>query len=118
MPLGRPIVARTFLGSPVPLVLFQRVLVLERLHRRVTLGPRQGDLDRLVEEVEAIGLVDRLERGLGAVVDDEGLTLGLEVRLGDDVDDVAELGEDGVEGGLERLRLDALLEIPHVHAVK
>lgn len=109
---------RTLLGRPVPLVLLQRLVVLEPLHRRVATRPRQRDLYRLVEQVEAVGLLDGAARRLGVVVDDEGLALGLEVRLGHDVDDGAELGEDGAEGLLERLRLDALLEVPHVHAVE
>lgn len=108
--------ARTLLRGPPPLVQLQRLVVLEPLHRRVAPRPRQRDLHRLVEQVEAVRLVDGLARRVRAVVDDERLPLRLEVRLGHDVDDVAELGEDGAQGLLERPRLDALLEVPHVHA--
>lgn len=74
----------------------QRLGVLERLHGSIALLAGERDLDRVVEEVEAVGLVDSLQSSLGAVVDDEGLALGLEVGLCDDLEDVSEFGEDGV----------------------
>lgn len=77
----------------------------------------ERDLNGVVEEVEAVGLVDGLQGGLGAVVDDKGLALGLEVFSCDDLDDVAKLGEDDVQGGLEGFLLDALFEVSHVDAV-
>lgn len=87
------------------------------LDRGVASGAGEGELHGLVEEVEALDFLYGLQGGLGLLEDDEGLALSLQVGLGDDVDDGAVLGEDGVEGGLERLRLDALLEVAHVNTV-
>lgn len=68
----------------------------------------KSDLHGLIEELEALDLLDGLEGGLGLVEDDEGLALGLQVGLGDNVDDVTILGEDGGQSFFERLGLHAL----------
>lgn len=85
-----------------------------QLHGGIAPGARQRDMHRLLEQLEALHLLDGGQRRLGLIEDDEGLALGLEVRLGHNVDHVAILGEDGVQRLLERLRLDALLEVAHV----
>ena len=54
-------------------------------------------------------------RGLGAVEDDESLALRPEVRLGNDVDDIAVLGEDLGQGFPQRFGLDALFEVLDVN---
>lgn len=45
---------------------------------------------------------------------DEGLALGLEVRLHHNVNHVAIFGKDGAQCLLEGLRLDTLLEVAHI----
>lgn len=60
-------------------------------------------------------LRDRRLRGLWVVEDDEGLALRPEVRLGDYIDDIAELGEDLAQGILQRLWFDALFEVLDVY---
>lgn len=93
------------------------LLVASLLNRRVASGAGECEVHGLVEEVEALDFLDGLEGRLGVLEYDEGLALGLQVRLGDDVDDGAVLGEDGVEGDLQGIRLDALLEVAHVDTV-
>jgi hypothetical protein len=90
------------------------VLVARLHHAGIAAGARQGNLHRLFEELEALNVVDGRLCRLGLVEDDKGLALGLEVGLGHDVNHVAILGEDGAQGLLERLGLDALLEITDV----
>jgi hypothetical protein len=90
------------------------VLVARLHHGGIAAGARQGELHRLLEKLKALNLVDGCLCRLGLVEDDKGLALGLQVGLGHDVDHVAILGEDGAQGLLERLGLDALLQIPDV----
>lgn len=93
------------------------VVVAAGLDGGIAARPGQGELHGLLEQLEALDLLDGAEGRLGLVEDDKGLALGLEVRLGDDVDDVAVLGEDDLEGLAQRLRLDALLEVADVDTV-
>jgi hypothetical protein len=58
-------------------------------HRGIASGARQGELHRLVEELEAMDVLNRRLRGLGLVEHDKCLTLGLEICLGHDVNHVA-----------------------------
>ena len=81
-------------------------------------GSGEGDLHGLVEQFETLNLFDSLKGGLGLLKYNEGLTLCLQVRLSDDVDDVSILGENGSQSGLQNFGLDALLEIPHVDAIQ
>lgn len=57
-------------------------------------------------------------RRLGLVKDHESLTLRLEVCLGHDINHVAILGKEGTQGLLERLGLDALLQITDINPAK
>lgn len=50
---------------------------------------REVEEHRLLEELEALDLLDGALGGFYFVEDDESLALGLEVRLGDEVDDIA-----------------------------
>lgn len=77
-------------------------------------GPGQCDLHWLLEELEPLDLFDGLDGGLGVVEDHKCLALGLQVLLGDNVDDISIFGEDGLERLSERLRLDALLQVADV----
>lgn len=56
-------------------------------------------------------------RALGAVEDDKGLAFGFQVGFGDDVDDLAVLGEELGEGLFELLDFDALFEVADVEAM-
>ena len=99
-------------------MVLELVLVACALHRGVAPGAGPSNLHGLVKELEAVGFVDGLLGRLGVLEDDEGLALGLQVRLGDDFDDVAILGEDSLQRGLERLGLHALLEVAHIDTVR
>ena len=72
----------------------------------------------LPKELEAIDLLGGFVGGFGVLEDDEGLALGLEIRLGYDVKNIPILGEDCLQSLLERLWLDALLEIADVDAIQ
>jgi hypothetical protein len=106
---------RTLLSQSPALVVLKLLVVAGALDGGVAAGAGQGDLHGLLEQLEALDLLDGALGGVGAVKDDKGLALGLQVRLGDNVDDGAILGEDGLERGTQRLGLDALLEVAHVH---
>lgn len=106
-----------FLGHAPALVCVKLVLVARLEDRGVAPGPRQRQVHGLLEQLEALDLVDSGLGGFRLVEDDKGLALGLEVGLGDDVDDVAVLGEDGAQGLLENVGLNALFEVAHVDAV-
>jgi len=108
----------TLLGHPAALVGVKLVLVARLQHGGIAAGAGQGELHGLVKELEALDVVDGGEGGLGGVEDNKGLALGLEVRLGDNVNHVAILGKDGAQGLLERLGLDALLEVADVHPAR
>jgi hypothetical protein len=108
---------RAFLGHAPALVRVKLVLVAGLEDGGVAPGSGQRQVHGLLEQLEALDLVDGGLGGLGLVEDDKGLALGLEVGLGDDVDDVAILGEDGAQGFLEDVGLDALFEVAHVNAV-
>lgn len=108
----------TFLCQPASFVVLELVLVAGALHRGVAPGAGPSDLHGLVKELEAVGFVNGLLGRLGVLEDDESLAFGFQVRLGDDVDDVAILGEDNLQRGLERLGLDALLEVAHIDPVR
>lgn len=96
-----------------------KLVFVARLHDGgVAARPRQRNLHRLVEQREALHLLDGRQGRLGLVEDHKGLALGLEVRLGHNVDHAAIFREDGAQRLLERLWLDALLEVAHVDPAK
>ena len=85
---------------------------------RIASSSGQRQVHRLLEQLEALDLLDGCLGGFGLLENDKSLALGLEVGLGDNIDDVAVLGEEGVQSFLESVRLDALLKVAHVDAVK
>lgn len=87
------------------------------LHRGVAPRLGQGDLHGLAEQIEAVDFLCCLLRRLRGVEDDKCLAFRLQVGLGHNVDDIAKLGEELAESILQRVDLDALLEVPHVDAV-
>lgn len=114
--MGREI--RTFLSQSPPLVQLKLILIPRLQNRSVAPRPRKRELHRLVKDLEALDLLDGLDGGLGAVEHDERLSLRLEVALGYDVDDRSVVGKHGMQDLFESLGLDALLEVPHVDAVR
>jgi hypothetical protein len=106
---------RTLLCDAPALVGVEIFIAARLNHGGIAPGAGEGDLHRLVEELEALDIGDGGHGRLGGVKDDKGLALGLEVRLGHDVNHVAIFREDGVQGLLERFGLDALLEIADVN---
>lgn len=107
----------TLLSQPLPLVSLQLVLSTFSQHRRIAPCLGKVQLHRLVEELEAIHLVDGAHRGVDIVENDERLAFGFQVRLGNQIDDVAILGEDLAEGFLELGRFYSLLEVFNVDTV-
>lgn len=92
------------------------ILVARPLHTRITprLGKRQ--LHRLVEQLEALHLLNRLLRALHAVEHNERLALRLQVRLRDNVDDLAIFGEQLGQRFFELGDFDVLFEVADVDA--
>lgn len=101
----------TLLRKPRLLVRLKGLGAVLLLDRRI--APTLGELDchRFVVQVEALEHLHGLGGLIGGVVDDEGLTAGLEVLLGDDVDDLAKLAEDLLQAVDERRDLDLLVEV-------
>lgn len=103
----------TFLSQPSPLVCLELGTLLAGIpfHGRVTacLGERKHH--GLVEKWKRLDFLDGLFRCRGRVEDDESLTFGFEVLLGDEVDDSAVLGEDGGEGLLKEGYFDGLFKV-------
>lgn len=75
----------------------------------ITPGLRIVQNHRLVKELEAIHLFNSAGCGINAVIDDERLALGFQVGLCDDLEHIAELGEDLFQRDLELINLDLLL---------
>lgn len=109
-------VVPTFLCEAPPAVGIEFLGIARHLHSGVAAGTRQRNLHWLVEELETLDLVDRLLCRLRVVEDDEGLTLRLQVCLGDDINHFAILREDDIQCILEDLWLDALFEVADVDA--
>lgn len=105
---------RTLLRHATALVRVKFVLVARLHHGGIAAGARHGDVHWLFEELEALHILDGSLRRLGLIKDDKGLALGLEVRLGHDINHVAILGKDGAQRLLEWLGLDALFQIADV----
>lgn len=104
----------TLLSNAPALVLVKLLLVASLNNRSVAPRPRQGHHHGLLEQLEALEFIDGSLSRLGFVKDHKGLALGLEVGLGDDINHIAVFGEDGAQGVLEGLWLDALLEIAYI----
>lgn len=66
---------------------------------------------RLLKQLEAIHLLNGASRCLDTVEDDKRLPLGLQVLLGDYLDDVAIFLEDLLQSFLQLVDLDAFFEV-------
>lgn len=80
-------------------------------HSRVAACLGEREYHGLVEERERLDFLDGLFCRGGGVEDNESLTFGFEVLLGDEVDDGAVLGEDGGEGLLKEWDLDRFFKV-------
>lgn len=108
----------TLFGDSPALVLLELVVVAECLDRSIAFCPRHRQAHWLLKEVKALQVPNGSLRGLGAVEDDERLALRPKVRLGDNIDDIAVLGENVSQGLPQRFGLDALFEVLHVYPKK
>ena len=72
----------------------------------------------LAENLEALDLLNRVGGRLCVLKDDKSLSFSLQVRLGDDLENISILGEDGGEGRFQGVNLDALLEVADVDSVQ
>jgi hypothetical protein len=104
----------TFLSKPSSLVRLKLIRITRTLHTRIAPRLGKGQLHGFLEQLEPLHLIYGLLRALGRVEDDECLALGSQIRLCDDVDDLAIFAEELAERLLELLDLDALLEIADV----
>jgi len=73
-------------------------------------------LHRLIKKLETLHLLDRLLRALYTVEYDKRLAFCLQVRLCDDVDDLAILGEELGERFFQLGNFDVLFEVADVDA--
>ena len=70
------------------------------LHRGVAFSPCIIQQHRLIEQLKPLDLLDRSLSSFGLVKDYKSLAFRFEVRLGDNVNDIAVLGENFGEGFL------------------
>jgi hypothetical protein len=69
------------------------ILIPRPLHTCITSRLRKSQLHRFIEELETLHLLDRLLRALHAIKHNKSLALRLQVRLCDNVNDLAIFGE-------------------------
>lgn len=100
----------TFLRQTLAFVLVEHSgrLPLDRL---VAVRLRARNLERLAVHLKAVHLLHSVQAGLLAIEHDEGLALALQAALSDDIEDGAIVFEHDGERLLQRLDLDALLEV-------
>ena len=101
----------TLLGLAVALVLFEFFRSSLSLYCRVTPGPGKVEGHGLAEQLESVDLVDGVLGRLDAVEDDESLSLALQARLGDNVDDGSIFFKDLAQCFDELGDLDALRQV-------
>lgn len=85
---------RTFLSETPPLMSLQFIISALAQDSRITLRLRIVQDHRLIEELETVHILNRASRGLHAIEDNERLPLRLQIPFGDNLNDIAELGED------------------------
>ena len=98
-------------------MLLKLVLVAGAQHSRIAPSAGEGDNHGLLKELEALNLVDGLYGGLWVFKDDKGLALCFEVRLGNNVDNLSVVGEDGGQSLLEGLGFDPFFEVADIDTV-
>lgn len=94
-------------------------LLFADIHRHglVALGARQCQPHGLVKELESLDFVNGFLRTVRILKDDKSLTLGLEVLLGNNIDNIAKLGKDGSQSLGNRLDLDAFFKVLDVDTI-
>lgn len=108
----------THLSDTPPLVRLEILLGPVSFDGGVGPGAGQGQVDGLVKDLKALNLFYSALGGGWVVKDDKGLALGLEVGLGNNVDDVAVLGKDCRQRLLEHVGFDALLEVADIDTTR
>lgn len=108
----------THLSNTPPLVRLEILLGPVSFDGGVGPGAGQGQVDGLVKDLKALNLFYSALGGGWVVKDDKGLALGLEVGLGNNVDDVAVLGKDCRQRLLEHVGFDALLEVADIDTTR
>lgn len=83
------------------------------------IAPRLGKVEqhRLLEELEPLNLLDGALGRFHLVEHDEGLALGLEVRLGDEIDDIAVFREYFRQRFFELVDFNPLLQVANLRWV-
>jgi hypothetical protein len=99
-------------------MLFEFILVTHCLDSRIAARSGHGEVHGLVKELETLHFFDGLYGRIWVLEHDECLTFRFHIRLCDDINDLAISAEDGRQGLFELIRLDALLEISHVHPTR
>lgn len=107
----------TFLGQASSLVCLELLVVTSSFDGCVASCLREGQLHRLIKELESLDFVYGLLGGLNIVENNESLTLGFQVSFGDNIDDFTIFGKELAQSFLQLLDLDSLFEIAHVHPV-
>lgn len=107
----------TLFSLSVSFVSFKFFLTAIHLDSLVASAARQRDLHRLAEELESINLLNSASCAFGIIENDESLTLGLQILLGNDIDDVAELREYCPQGIRQSLELDALFQVLYIDTI-
>jgi hypothetical protein len=90
-------------------VSLQLIVAAFPLHCRIASGFRVVQDHWLVEDVEAVDFLDSASRGFNVVEDDEGLALGLEVRLCDNLYDGAIFRENLLQSLFQLVDFDSLI---------
>ena len=105
------LVSLTFLCQSASFVKFKIVFSALPEHGRIALRFRVVEDHRFVEQLEPLDLLYCPFSGLHFIEDDESLTLGFDIFLGYQVDDVAIFGENFTQGLLELVDLDMFLKV-------
>lgn len=94
---------------------FKLLCIALQFYCLIASGLGQRQLQRLVEEWEAVDLFNCFLCAFLAVKHNESLALGLQVGLGDNIDHIAKLGEYRTERVGKRFDLDPLFEVLRIN---
>lgn len=101
----------TFLRESMPLVCLETLLTILLLHRSIGPALCERELHLLSKQLEVLKQLQCLGCLIHAVEYYESLPFGLDILLGDDIDDGASIGESVAEFLDEFGNLDLLVEI-------
>lgn len=94
---------------------FELLIISGPLHCRITSRFGEGQLHRLLEQLETLHFIDCLLGRLDAVKDYECLAFGLQIGLSNNIHDFAILGEEFRESFLQLVDFDTLLEVANIY---